>query len=135
MFKKKSHLYPKNLKNRLSGSLSIIRSGLFVLVALQPLNAMSIRTAPHVETTDNDLNEEEDNVDIWFGPGFYYGIWFDNEADYWQWRSNHRHYPSNHNYYHHDHPIHYHQNAPHGHGGHGNGGGHRGGGHGGGGRR
>lgn len=62
---------------------------------------------------DPDREYCEENEDIWFGPGFYYGIWFDEEPDYWQWRHHHRHYPSNRNYYNRHHPIEYH------HGGHG----------------
>jgi len=45
--------------------------------------------------------------DVWFGPGFYYGVWFDNEPEYWQWRRNHWDYPANRYYYHRDRPIYY----------------------------
>lgn len=55
----------------------------------------------------DEVYAEEEQTDEWYGPGFYFGIWFDNEDDYWGWRGNHRDYPSNRNYYHSDHPIHY----------------------------
>lgn len=45
--------------------------------------------------------------DVWFGPGYYYGVWFDDEPNYWQWRRNHWDYPPNRYYYHHDRPIYY----------------------------
>lgn len=68
--------------------------------------------------------EDSDDEDVWYGPGFYFGVWFDNEDDYWGWRGNHRDYPSNRHYYNKDHPVHY-----EGHGGGARGGGHGGGGH------
>jgi len=52
--------------------------------------------------------DDEDEADFWFGPGYYYGIWFANENDYWQWRGNHPDYPPNRKYYNHDHPVEYH---------------------------
>ncbi|HSX26126.1 MAG TPA: hypothetical protein VLE89_03875 [Chlamydiales bacterium] len=27
--------------------------------------------------------------DSWYGPGWYYGVWFGNEEDFWAWRGNH----------------------------------------------
>lgn len=102
------------------------------------------------QNDDDDYSDnvyiEEDNTDIWFGPGFYYGFWFDNESDYWGWRGNHWDYPSNRNYYNHDHPIHYNHDGNRrdrdgrgdggrDHGGGGRGGERGGGGHGGGGHR
>lgn len=82
--------------------------GLGLCITLPTLFAMSVHTSSKTANNDDDNGDtNEQDVDIWFGPGFYYGIWFDNEPDYWQWRGNHRDYPSNHNYYHHDHPIDY----------------------------
>lgn len=46
--------------------------------------------------------------DYWYGPGFYYGTWYDNEQDYWGWRREHPDYPPNREYYNHDHPVEYH---------------------------
>jgi thioredoxin-related protein len=66
------------------------------------------RTSAQSEQTNSQTDAYEEEEDIWFGPGFYYGIWFANEQDYWQWRRNHRDYPPNHRYYNHDHPIRYH---------------------------
>lgn len=85
--------------------------------------AMSRQTRTVTEETDDGTTVYVEEEDVWYGPGFYYGIWFDNEPDYWYWRNDHRHYPSNRNYYHRDHPIHYHH-EDHPHGG-GRGGGHR----------
>jgi hypothetical protein len=57
---------------------------------------------------ENQYNQTED---VWFGPGFYYGIWFDNEDEYWGWRGNHLDYPRNREYYNHDHPVDYYPNG------------------------
>lgn len=46
--------------------------------------------------------------DVWYGPGFYYGIWFINENDYWVWRRRHRGWPPNRHYYHRHKRIYYH---------------------------
>jgi hypothetical protein len=92
---------------------------------------------PIAQVYDQDEDEGE-APDVWYGPGFYYGVWFATEANYWQWRSNHPYYPPNHNYYNANHPVYYNHNEDHeNHGDHGDhgGGGHRGGhvgGHGGG---
>lgn len=59
-------------------------------------------------TQNNTYEEEYINQDVWYGPGFYYGIWFDNEQNYWGWRNEHWDYPPNHHYYNHDHPVEYH---------------------------
>lgn len=83
---------------------------LTILCALSSMEAMSAQRTKTTQTDDNGTQtviEEEDTEDLWFGPGFYYGIWFDDEDDYWEWRGHHRDYPSNHRYYHSDHPIHY----------------------------
>ena len=109
----------------------------FGFFCISPLYGMTKTTV--VESNDDQTEIYEE--DVWFGPGFYYGVWFDNEDNYWRWRGNHRGYPSNRGYYHHDHPVHYnhnHNNPNHQHheGGHGHSGGsHGGGGHGGGGHR
>ncbi|MGB7978943.1 MAG: hypothetical protein WCF19_07285 [Chlamydiales bacterium] len=60
-----------------------------------------------------DTEEYEDNEPVeWAGPGWYWGIYIDNEDDYWN---------------------HYHNHSHQGRGGYHQGGGHGGGGHGGGG--
>ncbi len=41
---------------------------------------------------------EEETV-IWVGPGWYGGIWFDNEVEF----NDYHHYHHDHHYYHHDH--------------------------------
>ena len=61
------------------------------------------------KNSNNQPQESQENVDVWLGPGFYYGIWFDNEDDYWGWRGNHRDYPPNRDYYHPSQPIPYHE--------------------------
>lgn len=92
-----------------------------LLASIHPLDAMTVRRE-EVYYDDEDGNYVEE--DVWFGPGFYYGIWFDNEDNYWAWRHNHRGYPPNHGYYHHDHPVHYHGGKHRDHGGDGHHGGH-----------
>jgi hypothetical protein len=64
---------------------------------------------------DEDVYSEDVRaIDVWYGPGYYYGFWFNNEPDYWKWRRNHRDYPSNRNYYHPTHPIRYTPRTPSG---------------------
>jgi hypothetical protein len=56
----------------------------------------------------------EEREDTWYGSGYYYGYWFDDEEEYWTWRSNHPGYPSNRGYYNREHPIPYHQEGERG---------------------
>lgn len=46
--------------------------------------------------------------DVWLGPGFYYGTWFDHEEDYYSWRNDHRDYPPNRPYFDRNERIYYH---------------------------
>lgn len=98
------------------------------------LDATDVHLVQYDDQNDDDdvYDEDVESVDVWYGPGFYYGFWFGNESDYWGWRHNHRHYPSNRNYYHPSHPVHYNAGNRGGgnrgggsRGGHGGGGGHR----------
>lgn len=92
-----------------------------LLVTLAPIiswGALNAKDAEQVQKVQNyqdtDIYIEEGGVeeqDIWFGPGFYYGIWFDDEQDYWGWRGNHWDYPPNRYYYNHDHPVEYHHDG------------------------
>ena len=83
------------------------------------------------------LPDEVDNDDDgyyddggWDGPGFYFGIWFDNDADYYYWRRGGHYYHGGHYYRHGGGHGHGHGGGGHGGGGHhGGGGGHGGGGH------
>jgi hypothetical protein len=59
------------------------------------------------QSNQNNAYVEENSEDIWYGPGYYYGIWFDDEDDYQGWRYQHSDYPPNRDYYSHDHPIEY----------------------------
>ena len=93
---------------------------LFILIfSLQTLNAPSlsamVRTG--VEIDDDGYYYYDDRYDdgYWNGPGFYFGIWHDNEADYGYWRRRHPYYYRGGYYYRHR----------HGHGGHSQGGGGR----------
>ncbi len=69
----------------------------FVLMAflgiymLAPLNAGS-RGGVEVEVSPDDDYYYDDGEDVvWIGPGWYYGVWFDTEYDYYGWRDGHRH--------------------------------------------
>jgi len=57
-------------------------------------------------------DEEPDQPIIWVGPGWYYGVWFDDEYAYNDWYGHHHGHDHHHDHHH--------------------GGGHHGGGHGGG---
>jgi len=71
-----------------------------------------VRAGVQVGGDDDDGGNTE--VQVWIGPGWYNGIWFDNEDEYWYY----------HNHYHGGH--HHHGGGGHHHGG---GGHHHGGGH------
>lgn len=45
-----------------------------------------VRTGVEVEAYDDD---DDGDVIIWAGPGWYYGIWFNDEAEYDGWRRQH----------------------------------------------
>lgn len=60
------------------------------------------------QTTNQTINPQE--VDVWYGPGYYYGTWFDTEDAYWGWRGNHLDYPANVNYYNRNYPVNYNRN-------------------------
>ncbi len=69
------------------------------LVSFSPsLDAMTYRRTEVHRDDDDDYEEDE----VWFGPGFYFGIWFDDEDDYRHWRHDHRHYPAHQRNYHRD---------------------------------
>ena len=74
-----------------------------------------------IEVDDGYSYEDDDtDVEVWVGPGWYNGIWFDNEVEFDDWH-----------HHHHDHHDHHDHHGDHHGGGH-HGGGHHGGGHGGG---
>ena len=68
-----------------------------------------IELAETTEENSDGLDNPRYSVDEdrWFGPGYYYGVWFEDEATYWQWRGQHEEFPPNHDYYSPDHPIYY----------------------------
>lgn len=89
------------------------------LFLLMSCNASSNQEQLPQNEQNVQQNQEED---VWLGPGFYYGIWFDQEEDYWYWRKEHPEYPPNRAYYDANHPVYYqdknhpyHEEAPHDH--------------------
>lgn len=40
---------------------------------------------------DNTNDNTYENVNIWYGPGWYNGIWFANEDDFNNWNEHHYH--------------------------------------------
>lgn len=56
---------------------------------------------------DGQPPEDVKSVDVWYGPGYYYGYWFDDEDIYWVWRRKHAYYPPNRSYYNHNRPIYF----------------------------
>lgn len=82
-----------------------------------------VRAGVDVDTDDDDGPDVQ--VVIWGGPGYYQGIWFDNEWEYRNWHYNHYGHHGGHNHYHGGHGHH----DGGGHHGGGGGGGHHGGGH------
>jgi hypothetical protein len=85
-----------------------IAGGIVPLIASASMQADDSQDSKKQEYYQNEYVEENYvDQDVWFGPGYYYGLWFENENDYWGWRDYHRDYPPNHNYYNHDHPMEY----------------------------
>jgi hypothetical protein len=52
----------------------------------------------------------------WYGPGIYYGIYFNDYPTYYAWQR--EHYYGGPYYYRHNHPYHYYNNYPYHGGGH-----------------
>jgi len=81
-----------------------------VLLGMLTLASLVYGSADEVEDQEYASYEESiegNSEDMWFGPGYYYGIWFDHQGSYNAWRRNHQEYPPNHDYYSPDHPIEY----------------------------
>ena len=80
-------------------------------LTMQSLEAKKpkIQLAETTEENSDGLDNPRYSVDqdVWFGPGYYYGLWFENEADYWQWRGQHEEFPPNRDYYSRDRQIFY----------------------------
>lgn len=70
-----------------------------------------------------EIEVEEEPQTLWIGPGWYYGVWFDNEVEYDGWYHDHRRWDDRH----HDGQHRHHQGGGHhrGGGGHHGGGGHK----------
>ncbi len=78
------------------------------ILSMCSLNAMSSGDRDdHQYEYDQYADEEYKYEDTWYGPGYYYGIWFNDENDYWNWRKNHPMYPPNQEYYNPYRPIPY----------------------------
>lgn len=87
------------------------------LFAGSPRSGVEVNAGVEIESDGN----EDDTTIIWVGPGWYWGIWFDNEVEFDD-------YYHHHHYHGHDHD-HHHDGHHHGGGGHHHGGGHGGGHH------
>ena len=62
--------------------LVLISASLLLLQTLQlPLYSM-VRAGVEVDNNDDDDYYYDEG---WDGPGFYFGIWFGNEGDYYNW--------------------------------------------------
>jgi hypothetical protein len=92
--------------------------GSLLALAVYSQNALYADSV-QIDVGDNQCYYYDDDRcgDIWYGPGFYYGVWFDSEPNYWEWRQVHWNYPPNRNYYHNRHPIEYHEHYRRGNGG------------------
>jgi len=84
------------------------------------LCAFSLLASSRSTVYVDDDDDTQENVEVWYGPGFYYGFWFDNEYEYRDWHDHH-HGGGHHDGGHHD-------GGHHDGGHHHDGGGHRGGG-------
>jgi len=79
---------------------------LTVLSSPAPLHSM-VRAGVEVDNDDDRPYYYHcyDGSDYWEGPGFYYGIWFDNEAEFYNFRNGYYYYNDGYYYgngYHHD---------------------------------
>lgn len=86
---------------------------LFSLLAVLCMGSLSAMGNPNSRNEDVQVDVGfgespfDESQDAWYGPGFYYGIWFNNEGEYWDWRQYHRDYPYNRYYYQHSRPYYY----------------------------
>ncbi len=66
------------------------------LIPFYSINAMA-RSGVEVEVgVPVDDGYYEDTQDVWIGPGFYYGYWFEDEGAYHGWYRNHYHHRNGH---------------------------------------
>lgn len=96
MFKKKSYIIL---------ALGVLSLSIQSLESKNPKPQLAETTEENSDGLDNPRYSVD--KDIWFGPGYYYGIWFEDESTYWQWRGHHEEFPPNQDYYSPDHPIRY----------------------------
>ncbi|HSX37898.1 MAG TPA: hypothetical protein VLE95_03615 [Chlamydiales bacterium] len=99
----------------------------YVFIALHVLNAPLHAMVRAGVEVDHDEDDDYYEYDYWQGPGFYYGIWFDNEWDYDGWHEGHGHHHGREGHHEHGGGGH-HEHGGGGHHEHGGGGHHRGGG-------
>lgn len=86
-------------------TLSVLGLSIQSLEAKKPKPQLAEVTEENSDSLDNPRYSVDQ--DKWFGPGYYYGIWFEEEPAYWQWRGQHEEFPPNHDYYSPDRPIYY----------------------------
>lgn len=96
MFKKKSYIVL---------ALGIFSLSMQFLEARNPKSQLAETTEENSDGLDNPRYSVDQ--DTWFGPGYYYGLWFEDEPTYWQWRGQHEEFPPNHDYYSPDRRIYY----------------------------
>ena len=54
----------------------------WILIAVLVLSGCVSRSSDRQDDdNDNDNGSDYTEYDVWFGPGFYYGVWFDDEDD------------------------------------------------------
>lgn len=88
------------LKHKLVGR-TFLRLFFLITLCLIPSFSHALKVRTPVATVTTIPNEE------WYGPGYYFGNWYDDEGAYWAWRQKNRDYPSNRYYFSRYHRIYY----------------------------
>ncbi|MBF8263550.1 MAG: hypothetical protein HW387_1215 [Parachlamydiales bacterium] len=81
-----------------------MRRLLALFVLLIPFYSIEAMVRTGVEVRAVDYDDDDGQVQIWIGPGWYSGYWFDDEVEYHRWHHHHyrgRHYGGHHGGGHH----------------------------------
>jgi len=67
-----------------------------LVIPFYPIEAMA-KSGVEIEVgVPTDDEYYDDTQEVWIGPGFYYGYWFENEGAYHGWYRDHYHYRKGH---------------------------------------
>lgn len=87
----------------------IMRKMLIVFILTIPCHYISGMVRSGVEVTQESNDDDDEQEEVWIGPGWYYGVWIDDEAEFRYWNRQHhwhrydgRHHGGGHDGRHHE---------------------------------